>query len=154
MREMYIVLLLKCLNTKGTKDNTKDSKEKNNIMDLEAIFKKILDCCFRIHSDLGPGLLESVYVECLNFELERAGLNVQKQKPLPLVHNEVKLDAGFRIDLLVEDKVVIEVKSVEALADIHLAQTLTYLRLSKCKIGLLVNFNVTHLKNGIKRVIH
>ena len=128
-------------------------KVKSQVMDIEDIFRKVLDCSFRIHSALGPGLLESVYVECLNYELLHIGLSVEKQKPLPLIYNEVKLDAGFRIDLLVEGKVVIEVKSVEALADIHLAQTLTYLRLSKCKIGLLVNFNVIHLKSGIKRVI-
>ena len=123
-------------------------------MDIEKIFKKILDCSFKVHTALGPGLLESAYEECLFYELKQSGLSVQKQKALPLVYQEVKLDAGYRIDLLVENKVIIEIKSVETLADIHLAQILTYLKLSKCKLGLLVNFNVKHLKNGIKRVIN
>ena len=123
-------------------------------MDIEKIFKTILDCSFKIHTELGPGLLESAYEECLYYELNQSGLSVQKQKALPLVYKEVKLDAGYRIDLLVENKVIIEIKSVETLADIHLAQILTYIKLSKCKLGLLVNFNVKHLKNGIKRVIN
>ncbi len=123
-------------------------------MDIEKVFKTILDCSFKVHTELGPGLLESAYEECLYYELNQPGLSVQKQKALPLVYKEVKLDAGYRIDLLVENKVIIEIKSVETLADIHLAQILTYLKLSKCKLGLLVNFNVKHLKNGIKRVIN
>lgn len=122
-------------------------------MNQEEIFKKILDCSFQVHTALGPGLLESAYEECLFFELVSAGLKVEKQKPLPLVYKEVKLDAGYRVDLLVENSIIVEIKSVEALADIHLAQILTYLKLSKCKLGLLVNFNVKHLKDGIKRVI-
>ena len=122
-------------------------------MNIEKIFKSVLDCSFRIHSALGPGLLESAYVECLAYELEQMGLKVEKQKPLPLIYKEVKLEAGYRIDLFVESKIVIEVKSVEVLADIHLAQILTYLKLSGCKLGLLANFNVEHLKNGIKRVV-
>ncbi|NOQ25620.1 MAG: GxxExxY protein [Bacteroidales bacterium] len=122
-------------------------------MDIEKIFKLVLDCSFKVHTALGPGLLESAYEECLYYELRQAGLNVEKQKPLPLVYKEVKLDAGYRIDLLVEKKVIVEIKSIEQLADIHMAQILTYLKLSKCKLGLLVNFNVKHLKDGIKRVI-
>lgn len=122
-------------------------------MNQEEIFKKILDCSFQVHTALGPGLLESAYEECLYFELVNAGLKVEKQKPLPLVYKEVKLDAGYRVDLLVENCIIVEIKSVEALADIHLAQILTYLKLSKCKLSLLVNFNVKHLKDGIKRVI-
>ncbi len=123
-------------------------------MDIEKVFKTILDCSFKVHTALGPGLLESAYEECLYYELNQSGLSVQKQKALPLVYRDVKLDAGYRIDLLVENKVIIEIKSVETLADIHLAQILTYLKLSKCKLGLLVNFNIKHLKNGIKRVIN
>ncbi len=123
-------------------------------MDIEKIFKKILDCSFKVHSALGPGLLESSYEECLFYELKKSGLEVEKQKALPLVYEEVKLEIGYRIDLMVENKVVIEIKSVESLAEIHLAQILTYLKLSGCKLGLLVNFNVKHLKNGIKRVIN
>ena len=122
-------------------------------MELEKIFKLVLDCSFKVHTDLGPGLLESAYEECLYYELKQSGLSVQKQVALPLVYKEVRLDAGYRIDLLVENKIIIELKSVDSLADIHLAQILTYLKLSKCKLGLLVNFNVKHLKDGIKRVI-
>jgi GxxExxY protein len=122
-------------------------------MDRENVFKKVLDCSFRIHTALGPGLLESAYVECLYFDLRESGLRVEKQKPLPLIYKEVKLEAGYRIDLLVERSVIIEVKSIESLADIHMAQILTYLKLSNYKLGLLINFNVKHLKEGIKRVI-
>ena len=122
-------------------------------MDIEKAFKIVLDCSFKIHSELGPGLLESVYEHCLFHELTKSGLVVYQQKPVPLVYKEVKLETGYRIDLYVEDKIVIEVKSIDALANIHLAQVLTYLRLSESKLGLLVNFNVLHLKDGIKRVI-
>ena len=122
-------------------------------MEIENIFKKVLDCSFLVHTALGPGLLESAYLECLYYELLLLGLKVEKQKPLPLIYKEVKLDVGYRIDLLVENLVVVELKSVDALADIHLAQILTYLKLSGCKLGLLANFNVKHLKDGIKRVI-
>ncbi|TLX72646.1 GxxExxY protein [Labilibacter sediminis] len=122
-------------------------------MSIENTFKTILDCAFNIHSDLGPGLLESAYEECLFYELKQAGLKVEKQKALPLVYKDVILDAGYRVDLLVEDKIIIELKAVEALADIHLAQILTYMKLADCHLGLLVNFNVKHLKQGIKRVI-
>jgi len=122
-------------------------------MEREEIFKIVLDCSFKVHSALGPGLLESAYEECLFYELKQLGLKVEKQKALPLVYREVKLDAGYRVDLLVENCVIIEIKSVEALNEVHLAQILTYLKLSNCKLGLLVNFNVKHLKDGIKRVI-
>ena len=120
---------------------------------LERVFKIILDSAFQVHTILGPGLLESAYEECLYFELIQAGLNVQKQKALPLIYKENKLEVGYRIDLLVEDKIVVEIKSVEMLCDVHLAQILTYLKLSHCRLGLLINFNVPHLKDGIKRVI-
>ena len=122
-------------------------------MNREEIFKVVLDCSFKIHTALGPGLLESAYQECLFFELIKVGLDVKKQVALPLIYMDVKLDAGYRIDLLVENQIVIEIKSVDAIADIHFSQILTYLKLSGCKLGLLVNFNVTHLKDGIKRVI-
>jgi len=123
-------------------------------MDIEKIFKTVLDCSFKVHSALDPGLLESSYEECLYYELKKSGLKVEKQKALPLVYEDVKLEVGYRIDLMVESNVVIEIKSVESLAEIHLAQILTYLKLSGCKLGLLVNYNVKHLKNGIKRVIN
>mgnify|MGYP001166008370 FL=1 len=122
-------------------------------MNREEIFKKILDCCFRIHTLLGPGLLESAYEECLYYELVKTGYKVGKQKPMPLVYEEVKLDAGYRVDLMVEDSIVVEIKSVDSLNDVHMAQMLTYLKLSGCKLGLLINFNVYHLKEGIKRVV-
>ncbi len=114
----------------------------------------ILGCAIEVHKQLGPGLLESAYRECLSYELEKAGLGVQKEKPLPIIYKEVKLDHGYRIDLLVESKVVIEIKTVEAFTDVHTAQVLTYLKLGNYKLGLLLNFYVTTLKNGIKRVIN
>ena len=122
-------------------------------MGLEEVFKDILDCSFRVHSKLGPGLLESAYQECLYYELQKSGLRVEKQKSMPLIYDDIKLDVGYRLDLMVENCIIIEVKSVEAFADIHMAQILTYLKLSGCKLGLLANFNVVHLKYGIKRVI-
>ena len=103
---------------------------------------------------MGPGLLESAYEECMFYELKKYNLKVEKQKKLPLVYEEVKLDAGYRIDIIVEDKFIVEIKSVESLNDVHLAQLLTYLKLSNCKLGLLINFNVNLLKNGVKRVIN
>ena len=118
------------------------------------ITEKIIKCAMSVHTSLGPGLLESAYEECLFYELSEEGLQVVKQKPLPLVYKEVKLECGYRVDLLVESKVVVEIKAVEAFNDIHLAQVLTYLKLSGCRIGLLLNFNVLHLRNGIKRVIN
>ena len=118
------------------------------------ISKIIIGCAIEVHKQLGPGLLESAYQECLFYELKQAGLKVLKEKPMPIVYKEVKLDHGYRIDLLVEDKVVIEIKTVEELNDIHTAQVLTYLKLGNYKPGLLLNFQVTILKNGIKRVIN
>ena len=123
-------------------------------MNIEKIFKIVLDCSFQVHTILGPGLLESTYEECLYYEILHSGLKVQKQIALPLIYKEVKLDAGYRVDLLVENKVIVEIKSVDSLADIHMAQILTYLKLSGCKLGLLANFNVRQLKDGIKRVIN
>jgi GxxExxY protein len=113
---------------------------------------QIIGCAIKVHTALGPGLLEHAYEECLFYELQLAGLHVSKQKALPLVYCEVKLDAGYRVDLLVENKVVVEVKAVDVLNDVHLAQVLTYLKLSKCKVGLLINFNVKSLKDGVKRL--
>ena len=106
----------------------------------------------KVHSELGTGLLESAYQECLFYELVNTELYVIKEKPLPLVYKDVKLQCGYRADLYVENKVIVEVKSVDALTDIHLAQTLTYLKLAHSKIGLLINFNVLSLKQGIKRI--
>jgi GxxExxY protein len=122
-------------------------------MTEDQISKLVLDCAFKIHSALGPGLLESVYRECLTYELKKSGLSVEQEKSLPLIYEEVKLDCGFRMDILVERKVVIELKTVEAFNDVHVAQLLTYLKLSGCRLGLLLNFYVKSLKDGIKRLI-
>lgn len=118
------------------------------------ISKIVFDACLKVHKALGPGLLESAYEECLYFELVKSGLKVEKQKALPLVYEDVKLEVGYRIDLLIENKLIIEIKAVEALNDIHLAQVLTYLKLSEIKLGMLINFNVLLIKNGIKRVVN
>jgi len=114
----------------------------------------VVNCALSVHKTLGPGLLESTYEACLLFELREAGLRVEAQKALPVVYKDVKLECGYRIDLLVENKVVIEIKSVDALNDVHLAQVLTYLKLSGNKLGFLINFNVKLLKEGIKRVVN
>jgi GxxExxY protein len=122
-------------------------------MEINDLTQIILNCSYKVHSALGPGLLENAYEECLFYELKLSGVNVEKQKVLPLVYHDVKLDSGYRLDLLVENKVIVELKSIESFNDVHLAQVLTYLKLSKCKVGLLINFNVKSLKNGIKRVV-
>jgi GxxExxY protein len=120
---------------------------------INEITGKIIGAAFKVHADLGPGLLESSYKECMYYVLSKDGIWVEKEKSLPLVYQDVKLEVGYRIDLFVENKVVVETKSVEALSDIHTAQVLTYLKLSGCKVGLLLNFNVADLKKGIKRLI-
>ena len=116
--------------------------------------KIIIGKAIEVHKELGPGLLESAYQECLLYELKKSGLKVQKEKALPIVYKEVKLDHGYRIDILVENKVVIELKTVEFLTDVHQAQILTYLKLGDYKLGLLINFNVKLLKNGLKRFVN
>lgn len=123
-------------------------------MTKNEITEKIIGAAIKVHRELGPGLLESAYRECLYYELAQSGLNVEKEKALPLVYHEVKLEIGYRIDLLVERKVIVEIKSVEALNDVHIAQTLTYLKLNNSRIGLLINFNVSILKHGIRRLIN
>jgi GxxExxY protein len=122
-------------------------------MTHDEISKVIIGCAIEVHKKLGPGLLESAYQECLCYELKRNGLSYEKEKPQPLIYKDVILDHGYRIDILVENKVVIELKTVEAFTDVHLAQILTYQRLGKYKLGLLLNFDVVRLKDGIKRVI-
>ena len=114
----------------------------------------IIGCAIDVHKALGAGLLESAYQECLYYKLLKEGLQLHKEKPMPLVFEEVHLECGYRIDILVEDKVVIEVKSVEALNNVHMAQTLTYMKLGDYKLGLLINFNVSLLKQGVKRIIN
>ena len=119
----------------------------------QELTSSILRCAYKVHSALGPGLLESAYEECLYYELNKIGLYVIKQKPMPLIYEEKKLDLGYRIDLFVESSVIIEIKSVDTLNPVHFAQVMTYLKLSKCRIGFLINFNVQSLKDGIKRII-
>jgi GxxExxY protein len=121
---------------------------------LNKITETIIGAAIQVHRTLGPGLLESAYVACLAYELNKRGLSTEEQKPVPLVYEQVKLECGYRMDLLVEQSVVVEVKSVEALAPIHEAQVMSYLRLSGCKLALLINFNVTVLKDGIRRFIN
>jgi GxxExxY protein len=121
-------------------------------MNENELSNKIIGIAINIHNSLGPGLLESAYKECLYYSLKKEGFYVEKEKPMPLMYEEVKLDCGYRIDILVERKVVIEIKSVDSLNEVHFAQTLTYMKLGKYKLGLLINFNVFMLKEGIRRI--
>lgn len=123
-------------------------------MNENELSRVVIGCAMKVHSALGPGLLESAYEACLEYELVRNGLLVERQKPLPLIYQTVKLECGYRVDLLVERKLIVEVKAVEALAEIHFAQVLTYLRLSDLRLALMLNFNVVHMKDGIRRVVN
>jgi len=122
-------------------------------MGINEITGKIIDGAMKVHSALGPGLLESAYEACLIFELQRYGLRVQSQVPLPIVYGGIRIDAGYRIDLLVEQQVIVELKATEKLLPIFDAQLLSYLKLSKLPVGLLINFHVLRLKDGIKRLV-
>jgi GxxExxY protein len=122
-------------------------------MEINKITQNIIGCAIEVHKSLGPGLLESAYEECLAFELNKAGLSIKRQLPTPVVYKDVKLDCGYRIDILVENTVVIELKVVDEFNPVHQAQMLTYMKFSKMKVGLLINFNVTVLKNGIRRFV-
>jgi len=121
---------------------------------LNKITETIIGVAINIHRALGPGLLESAYEACMVYDLVKAGLKVEQQKPLPIVYQGVKLECGYRLDLMIENKVIVEIKSVEKLLPIHQAQLMSYLKLSDCKVGLLINFNVKVLKNGIKRIVN
>ena len=123
-------------------------------MNENAIAREIVDAAFRIYSNLGPGLLESVYELVLAYELGQRGLAVVRQQPVSVVYGDVRIDAGFRADLIVEDKVIVEIKSVESIAPVHRKQVLTYLRLADKRLGLLINFNVVLIKDGIVRVVN
>ena len=116
------------------------------------ITDKVIGCGIKVHTNLGPGLLESSYESCLYYELLKLGLSVERQKPIPLIYEQVKLDCGYRADLVVERRIIVEVKSVDALNNIHIMQTLTHLKLSNYRLGLLMNFNVVKLKDGIRRI--
>jgi GxxExxY protein len=122
-------------------------------MQTNELTGKIIGAAIEVHKQLGPGMLESAYEECLCYELSLCGLKVERQKPIPVVYKEIKLDCGYRTDLLVENEVIVELKAQDAILPVHEAQILTYLRFANKKIGLLINFNVTVLKNGIRRFI-
>ncbi len=122
-------------------------------MEYEDLTQKIIGCAIKVHKELGPGLLESAYEECLAYELENIGLKIERQKPVPVVYREIKLDCGYRIDILVEDKIVLELKTVDEFNPVHEAQIITYLKFSGKKIGLLINFNVLKLKDGLRKYI-
>jgi GxxExxY protein len=126
---------------------------KNIPSELNMLSNKIIGLAIKVHNALGPGLLESSYKECPFYEIINAGIQADKEKPLPLIYRDIKLDIGYRIDVLVENKLILEIKSIESLADIHTAQILTYLKLSGNRLGLLMNFNVKLLKDGIKRLV-
>ena len=123
-------------------------------MSENELAKIVFDRGLKIHRTLGPGLLESAYEACLHYELAKQGIYAERQVPMPLVYEEVRMDAGYRIDLKVENKLIIEITSVEAICDLHLAQLLTYLKLSGCKLGLLINFNTPLFKDGVRRLIN
>lgn len=120
-------------------------------MDINDITEKIIGAAIEVHRRLGPGLLESAYQECLCYELKHINLSFNREIPMPIIYKEIKLDHGYRLDILVENKIVVELKSVDSLLDVHTAQILTYMRLGEYSTGLLINFNVSLLKNGIKR---
>lgn len=121
---------------------------------INELTEEIIGCAIKVHKELGPGLLESSYEECICYEMDQIGLKFRRQQPMPLVYKEVKLEIGYRPDVIVEDKVIIEVKAIEALNDVHVAQVLTYLKLSGCDVGLLINFNVNQLVKGVKRLLN
>lgn len=123
-------------------------------MNEQELSRKVLDLSFKIHTAIGPGLLEAPYKECLHYEISKSGLYVEKEKPLPFIYEQIRMDCGYRSDLIVENKIIIEVKSVEAISALHKAALLTYLRITKLKLGLLLNFNTVHLKDGIKRMVN
>lgn len=125
--------------------------KKQTVENINDLTESILKFAFKVHTKLGPGLLESSYKECLYYELNKNGIYTEKEKAMPLYYEQIKMEIGHRVDLMVENKVVVEIKCTESLNDVHTAQALTYLKLSGCKIGLLLNFKKSSLKNGIKR---
>src|SRR5712692_3623572 len=121
---------------------------------LNGISEQVIGAAIDVHRIIGPGLLESAYEACLVFELRERGFKVEQQKPLPVVYKNVKLDCGYRLDLVIEDRVIVEIKAVEKLTSVHEAQLLSYLRLYGGSVGLLINFHVSVLKNGVRRIVH
>lgn len=146
LRERFLVFILTAVNAENA-----EMKEKER---LDSITGTIINCAIEVHRALGPGLLESAYEACLVFELVEQGLEIERQKPLPVVYRDVKLDCGYRLDILIEESVIVEIKAVDHVAPIHKAQLLSYLRLSECKVGLSINFNVKVLKSGIIRMVN
>ena len=142
------------LKEKDFKNITAEFVEMNKELTLNEITDKIIGAAINIHRELGPGLLESTYEACMVYDLTEIGLKVVQQKLLPVVYKGVKLECGYRIDLFIEDKIIVELKSVEKILPIHEAQLLSYLKLSGCKVGLLINFNVKILKNGIQKIVN
>jgi len=136
------------MNHQGTKTPREPIPEKT-----DAAAKQIVDAAFAVHKTLGPGLLESVYEVCLIHELTKRGLQVRKQVVLPVYYDNIRLDAGLRLDILVEEAVIVELKAIEQLMPVHRAQVLTYLKLTGYRLGLLINFNVSLIKNGIERIV-
>jgi GxxExxY protein len=116
--------------------------------------KIIVNSCFHLHKQLGPGLLESIYEEILSYELLKEGLRIERQKAIPVIYDEINMEMGFRADIIVENKVIIELKSVESIAPVHQKQLLTYLKITGLKLGLLINFNVALIKDGIQRIVN
>jgi len=123
-------------------------------MTIDDLTEIIIGCAIEVHKILGPGLLESAYEECLAYELSKAGLSFERQSTLPIIYKEIKLDHGYRLDLVVEEEVIIELKTVESISPVHKAQMLTYMKLSGIDLGLIINFNVKLLKDGIKRFVY
>ena len=122
-------------------------------MSENELAKIVFNLALKIHKALGPGLLEKTYEECLHYELTKSGIAFERQKAMPLIYETEKLEAGYRVDFLIENKLIIEIKTVQSIEDVHISQTLTCLRLSHCKLALLINFNVVLLKNGVRRLI-
>lgn len=139
------------MNHQGAKTPRNTPREPSEFLDR--IATEIVDSAFRVHTELGPGLLESVYEVCLSHELSRRGLKVRRQVSLPVMYDTIRVDAGFRLDLVVDDAVIIELKAVDALLPVHLAQVLTYLKLGDFKLGFLINFNVARIKDGVRRIV-
>lgn len=132
---------------------TEYTENKLVFMENESLTGHIINCAIEVHKVFGPGLLESAYEECLMFELMKRDIHVERQVPVPVIYKEIRLEFGYRIDLLVEGKVIVELKSIETIAPVHEAQILTYMKFAHLKTGLLINFNVPLLKNGLKRYV-
>jgi GxxExxY protein len=151
--EIYGQSLAKAQSSRSQSKNAGGFFRRRKMTENE-IAKQIVDAAFKVHKRFGPGLLESVYEAVLAAELERRGLRVKRQQPIPVVYEDVRLDIGFRADLVVEDKVIVEIKSIEAIVPVHYKQVLTYLNVADKRSGLLINFNVELIKDGIKRVVN